>query len=243
MPGPLGRLEPTDRKHIEAYGLDQLGLPVPAPGVEKGLGLPWWWQQHDQGQEGSCVGFGCSSMMSITNARQYWLVNHVAQTHRYMPRWLYLEAQKVDEWPGENYEGTSVRAGCDILRTIGHRRTRLGVQYPPSLADGISANRWATTVDEVRAAIYADRAVAIGINWYSNFDDPVTFNGELWIGRSGLGHVRGGHCLCIYRMSDGRKAFRLMNSWGAAYPPVWLPYDVLQQLLDEAGEATVITDR
>ena len=45
-------------------------LVVPERGVEKSLGLPWWWRTHDQGVEGSCVGFGCSAMMSITNRYQ-----------------------------------------------------------------------------------------------------------------------------------------------------------------------------
>jgi len=241
---PLGRRVPPDRQHVERFALADIGLAVPPWGVEKGLGLPWWWKQHDQGAEGSCVGFGCSAMMSITNARQRWLRDKTAEAFRYDARWLYQEAQLVDDWddtPPE--EGTSVRAGCDILRLDGHRRIRFGVESDPDPAQGIAANRWATTVDDVRAAIYANLAVAIGVDWYSNFDDPELYFGELWIGRRVLGHIRGGHCVCLYRMSDRRHAFRVMNSWGAGYPPVWLPYDVLERLLDDNGEAAVITDR
>ena len=40
--------------------------------------------------------------------------------------WLYHEAQKIDEWPGEDYDGTSVRAGLDILRKRGHCEIREG---------------------------------------------------------------------------------------------------------------------
>lgn len=85
--------------------------------------------------------------------------------------------------------------------------------------------------------------MAIGVNWYRNFDDPVLYNNELWIGRSSLGSIRGGHCVCLYRMSDRRQAFMLMNSWGADYPPVWLSYTLMERLLNEYGEAAVITDR
>lgn len=248
--GALGRRTPTDFKHVEAYPLRTLiadaahELVVPPANSEKGLGLPWWWRQHNQGNEGACVGFGGSAMMSITNHAQRLKATGSDITYRYDARWLYLETQLVDEWaetPPE--EGTSVRASCDILRTRGHRRVQRGVSGPELLEHGIAANRWATTVDEVRAAIWAGFAVSIGVSWYTNFDTPVDFAGEKWIGRGNLGSVRGGHCTALYRFSDRREAFRQMNSWGASYPTVWLPYAVLERLIGEHGEIAVITDR
>lgn len=192
----------------------------------------------------NCVGFGCSAMMSVTNHAQRLAATGQDLTYRYAARWLYLEAQTIDEWddtpPGE---GTSVRAGCDILRARGHRRVQNRQTGPELLEHGIAANRWAQSIDEVRAAIFARLAVAIGVNWYSNFDDPILVNGEYWIGRGNIGLVRGGHCTALYRFSDRRQAVRMMNSWGPAYPPVWLPYDVLERLLHEFGEVAVITDR
>ena len=250
MSGELGRRVPTDFEHVDAYPLRTLiadaqhELVVPPAGTEKGLGLPWWWKTHNQGSEGACVGFGCSAMMSITNHAERLHETGRDITYRYDSRWLYIEAQLVDEWdvtPPE--EGTSVRAGCDILRTRGHCRIQRNVAGPELLVHGIAANRWAQSIDEVRAAIFAGLAVAIGINWYSNFDNPVLHNGEYWIGRGGLGNVRGGHCTALYRFSDRREAVRQMNSWGAAYPPVWIPYDVLERLIHEYGEVAVITDR
>lgn len=113
-----------------------------------------WWRLYDQGSEGACVGFGLSRMMSLLNRR------------RYDARWLFHEARKVDEWPGEDYQGTSVRAGCDVLRSRGHARVVPGDldpfdgDSPVSLDEGISANRWATSVDQVRAVLsspYHDR--------------------------------------------------------------------------------------
>ena len=250
MSGALGRRQPPDLEHVARYPLSALitdpahELVMPPMGTEKSLGLPWWWKQHDQGAEGACVGFGCSAMMSVTNHYQRLQSTGRDITYRYASRWLYLEAQGIDEWPETPpEEGTSVRAGAEILRARGHRRVQGGVAGPENPAHGIAAYRWATVVDEVRAAIYSGLAVAIGVNWYSNFDTPVLYDKELWIGRGGLGGIRGGHCVCILRMSDRREAFRLMNSWGAFYPPVWLPYTVLQRLIDEWGEVVAITDR
>lgn len=107
-----------------------------------------WRIYYDQGTEGACVGFGASRMMSLLNR------------YRYDARWLYRQAQLVDEWtdtPPE--EGTSVRAALDILRNVGHRRVR-GVRRPvaePNPTDGIAANRWALSMDEVLTALGRQR--------------------------------------------------------------------------------------
>jgi len=41
--------------------------------------------------------------------------------------------------------------------------------------------------------------VAIGVNWYTDFDAPVQKGGRYWIGLDSkkLGSVRGGHCVCL----------------------------------------------
>jgi hypothetical protein len=102
-----------------------------------------WWHFYDQGSEGACVGFGESRMMSLMNRK------------RYDARWLYHQAQLSDEYPDTPpAEGTSVRAGCDILRKLGHATIgRNGLPGPPSLAEGIKVNRWAKSVDEVLQAL------------------------------------------------------------------------------------------
>lgn len=257
MSGGLGRRVPTDFTHVDEYPLRALiadprdALVVPPQGVEKGLGLPVYWRTWDQGEEGACVGFGSSIMMAVTNTRQRWRMTGVSQQYRYDPWWLYNEAQLVDEWADTPpAEGTSVNASCKVLKAKGHCRIYRSVTNPADLAEGIEAYRWATTSDEMRAAIFAERAVSIGVNWYSNFDSPVNRNGEYWIGvdtdgkpKRDLGSIRGGHCVGVFRMSDRRQAFRFMNSWGAYYPPAWIPYEVMQRLIDEDGEAAVITDR
>jgi hypothetical protein len=41
--------------------------------------------------------------------------------------------------------------------------------------------------------------VAIGVNWYTDFDTPVQKGGRYWIGLDSkkLGSIRGGHCVCL----------------------------------------------
>jgi hypothetical protein len=247
--GELGRRIPTDWRHVERYSLKTL-IEDPAHPVgleiepERSLGLPSWWKDWDQGQEGSCVGYGTSAMMSVTNRYQHFAQTGVRVRFKYEPHWLYNEAQLIDEWPETPpEEGTSVRAACEILRTKGHRRVSYGHINDPLLEHGVETYRWAQNVDEMRAAISTGLAISIGVNWYTSFDQPQLVGKEWWLPALELGSVRGGHCVCIFRMSDKRQAFRFMNSWGPSYPPSWIPYETMERLLMEYGEAAVITDR
>jgi hypothetical protein len=189
--------------------------PTPAA-VERVLPLPPTW------------------MMSILNRR------------RYDPVWLWNEAKTLDASPatafGDRNE-TTLRAALDVLRLVGHVRDRAGRDRSPSIGDGIAENRWATTVDEIRASIAAGVPVVLGISWYRSFDAPTREGPRWWIGRGQLGRVAGGHAICVHGASDRLGAVHAVNSWGLRYPPVLLPYDVLGRLLTEDGEASLVTDR
>jgi len=184
MPGPLGRRPPSDWNHVEKYPLTAATVPAkPTPVVigvnwyvefdnpqKDAQGHYWiardgkltkirgghcvclkprgtsdpdeWWDFYNQGQEGACVGFGISRLASQLNRK------------RYDGFWLYHEAQKVDEYPGEDYEGTSVRAGLDVLRTRGHCVVgEDGKDEPEQIGEGIRANRWARNIDDVLSAL------------------------------------------------------------------------------------------
>lgn len=225
----LDRRVPTDDEHIKKY---PFSVATTSFTINHTLRLPVWHWDHDQGNEGSCVGHGTSMMKSILDGGR-----------RYNPWWLWNRAKEIDEWsdtnPGDD-NGTSVRAACDVLRTKGHTRWQ---KEEPLEKYGITTNKWATTVDEMRTSLAHNIPISIGVNWYSNFDRPQQEGRWHWIGRGSLGAIRGGHCLCVYGASDRRQAFRLKNSWGKGYPLVWLPYETMGRLLDEQGEATLVTDR
>lgn len=112
-----------------------------------------WWDFYDQGMEGACVGFGSSRMMSLLNRK------------RYDARWLWDMAKKRDPWPDTNPgddNGTSVDAAMQVLRAAGHvpwQTSYEGADWAvrdlekPVLQEGVSAYRWATSVDQVRAVL------------------------------------------------------------------------------------------
>ena len=248
------RRVPTDWKHVEKYPIrPKLTAPTPATLViEKILNVPRQYRDdYDQGNVGACVGFSQSWMMSILNRKLYSAM------------WLYNQAQLVDEWaetPPE--EGTSLRAAFDVLRTKGHRRIYAQHERPEALKEGIVENRWATTVDEVRAAIAMGIPVNLGIWWYTQFFSPeqrprledagrersavakTVRRYDYWIGVGDWGWQEGGHAITVVGASDRRQAFALCNTWGETYPfIVWLPYVSFERLMREDGEAGIVTDR
>lgn len=255
---PLGRLEPTDYDHVASFPFGAVE-PETVDHVERLLQLPGWRGSHDQGREGSCVGHAVAMERAIVNRAQAKATGDL-RTVRYDPIQVWNEAKRVDEWPttnpGDN-QGTSVRAAYDVARTIGLSRVRTmllgadlvprpaGAQAPDPSAGVVSVNRWATSADEVRTAISAGLAVAIGVSWYRSCDVAalVQHGREWWIPVKLGGGMRGGHSVCLAGASDRRQAFRLVNSWGRAYPLVWLPYATLDALLGQGGEAAVVTDR
>lgn len=162
------------------------------------------WKFYDQGSEGACVGFGTSQMLSIFNQKFYFA------------RWLWDRAKEIDYWPETNPgddEGTSVKAGLDIIRNKGHivwssNYTTMNTdgqgsdwvprsQLTPVYAEGIAANRWITSIgDGLNVLGYGDR-------------DYVD----------------------------------IMNSWGLDYPRlVRMPATTLERLWNEDGEIAVPTD-
>lgn len=218
--------------------------------------LPWWHRSHNQGETNSCVGHGTTMERAITNTAQNRVLAILKPTRRYNPLAVWEAAKAIDEWaetkPGDN-EGTSVRAGYDVLRSKGARKVAKmtlvgGVPVPVGEQDwdqgeGIAYTRWARSVDEMRAAIADGMPSAIGVTWYTTFYMPVEKNGQWWLAtHENWGTNDGGHCVCVYGASDKRQAFRVKNSW-PGWPLVWLPYKAMERLLSEDGEAALTTDK
>jgi Papain family cysteine protease len=70
------------------------------------------YQKHDvpildQGQEGACTGFGLATVVNYL-LRSFKQADYRDRTP-VSPRMLYEMARRYDEWPGEDYEGSSAR--------------------------------------------------------------------------------------------------------------------------------------
>lgn len=110
-----------------------------------------WWAFYNQGNQGACVGFAASRSMTLLDRKR---LDAFA---------LYYKAQKIDEWPGENYSGTSVRAAMDVLRTEGAQVIARGKTSEPKPEHGIEANRWALTMEDVYSVLKSPRLEKQGV--------------------------------------------------------------------------------
>lgn len=179
----------------------------------------------DQGREGACVGFGWSGELASSPVRVRGIDNAYAHD-------LYKLAQTLDDWPGENYEGTSVLAGAKACVQRGH----------------IGSYRWAFSTDDIRDAILTLGPVVIGIPWYENMYQTKP---------SGLvvpgGQLVGGHCIMVNGYNPRARipgegwlkryeVFYWTNSWGRDYGQNGrgiIKAEDLAALLKDTGEACV----
>jgi hypothetical protein len=122
-----------------------------------------------------------------------------------LARGVYKEAQTVDEWPGEEYSGTSVLAGAKTIETRGY----------------MDEYRWAFGVDDALRAIGYQGPVVVGIPWYQSMFEPRP-SGLLEVTPGG----GGGHAILVRGVSlkarlpgePGPMAVvRLRNSWGRGW--------------------------
>jgi hypothetical protein len=108
----------------------------------------------DQGAEGACVGFGSAGAVAAEPSSRRGVNNSYARN------W-YRRAQRLDEWQGEAYEGTSVLAGCLVGR---ERKLWAGF-------------RWAKMPAELAAGICDDTLgpAVLGVQWSPQlYDVPAT---------------------------------------------------------------------
>jgi hypothetical protein len=166
----------------------------------------------DQGSEGACVGFAFAHELAA-RPKVVPVTNDDARS-------IYHDAQRVDDYPGEDYSGTSVLAGAKVLTGRGK----------------FTSYRWAVTVDELVTAVGYSGPVVLGIDWHEGMMS--TDSG--WIYPTGS--VVGGHAILCYSVSVKNHWFRLWNSWGRDWGDngtARVSFLSMKQLLAENGEACV----
>jgi hypothetical protein len=163
----------------------------------------------DQGELPACVGFSWS----------HWLLN--APLRQYLdPAFIYNVAKFYDEYKGENYDGTSVRAGAKVL----------------ALAGFIQEYRWAKTLDDVIQTLLEVGPLVVGTTWYEGMSEPVA--GRLAV----TGQAEGGHAYLLTGVSLKTGLVRIKNSWSQDWGQGghgYLPLTDFQKLLADDGEACI----
>lgn len=198
---------------------DERSRNFPVRGIIKQNNLrsyTWSCKPHlDQGQEGACVGYGFAHDIA---ARP-----DVSPADNALAERIYHQAQREDDDPGENYEGTSVLAGAKVVTELNY----------------YTSYRWAFGVDDVLMALSWVGPVVIGIYWYNDMEDTDR-RGYL----HPTGGIAGGHCTLLKSYSQANNRVTVHNSWGTSWGKkgdAYLSVADLGKLLNNDGEACIPT--
>lgn len=178
----------------------------------------------DQGYTSQCVAY---------SGEQFLVSGPVTNKFYKTPTELYNECQLVDEWEGENYDGTSVRALFKVLQSKGY----------------IKEYSWAFNINDVVTHLLSKGPVILGTDWYNSMFETDEDGFLPLFASSGLA---GGHAYMVKGCNtkkvcpDGSLgAIRIVNSWGTSWGDkgyAWISFRDADRLIQSWGEAATSTE-
>jgi hypothetical protein len=211
----MGRLEVLDeRDHL--FPVSSI-LPKEDFISEKYWWADGWW--GDQGESSMCVAFSWVHWLEDGPVVQDAIDGRAKPF--YNPEKFYKEAQLRDGFPGNNYNGSSVRAGAKMLKELGI----------------IKEYRWAFTLNEVVRTLINVGPMVVGTKWYEDMYEP---------DKSGLvrptGAGAGGHAYVLNGVDKKKGLIRFKNSWSRKWGDRgygYITFEDFQTLLSRNGDACI----
>ena len=194
----------------------------------------------NQHSEGACTGFGLAAVINLLSNRRD------PDFLRVSTRMLYEMAKKHDEWPGENYDGSSCRGAIRGWKNMGVCSDALWPYLPPDDRLTIERARAARhnalgayyrlrpEISDYHAALNETGAIYVSATVHEGWWQPVAD------ADGGIPHIAagqppsGGHAFAI--VGYNRDGFIVQNSWGAGWGQdgfaMWLYEDWLENIMD-----------
>jgi len=190
----------------------------------------------NQGREGSCVGHALAAAINYLNQKRD--TQFTASR-----RMLYEMARKNDQWPGEDYEGSSIRGAIKGWRNMGVCSEEL---YPyiagsPGMlkieaakearSNGVGAYyRLAPNLSHFHAALNESGVIIVSAKVHSGWnklkDEKIPYNEDQ--------EVLGGHAFAIVGYNN--EGFWVQNSWGKSWASsglaLWRYEDWVENIMD-----------
>ncbi|MBF0305663.1 MAG: C1 family peptidase [Alphaproteobacteria bacterium] len=170
----------------------------------------------DQGTQGACTGYGLAAVINLQLAER-------GVTKAVSPQMLYCMARKHDEWPGEDYEGSSLRGALRGWHNNGVCESALweGPQQEPTVEQTKNARsvtlgayyRLRPTLSDFHAALNECQAIYVSAAVHSGWERPTAKGGRMEIKPDGT--PLGFHAFAVVGYdADG---FWVQNSWGSGW--------------------------
>jgi C1A family cysteine protease len=175
----------------------------------------------DQKSEGSCTGHGLAAVINLLN------VKRGEGNFESSRRMLYEMAKKHDEWPGEDYDGSSCRGAIRGWKNMGvcsdqawpyvdNKPGDLTIERAMSARDNTlgAYYRLRPEISDYHAAINEVGAIYVSALVHQGWLDVSETGGDLAKITPGGASI-GGHAFAI--VGYNRTGFIVQNSWGNAW--------------------------
>jgi len=197
----------------------------------------------DQGKEGACTGFGLAATIHLLLARSG------RPKARVSTRMLYELARRHDEWPGEDYEGSSLRGALRGWHSMGVC-TEQSWPYDPAKADAevtVARAKEARNITlgayfrlrpqlpDYHAALCQAEVIYVSANVHAGWSNPGA-NGI--IAYAPDAEIDGGHAFAI--VGYDARGFWVQNSWGPGWGKKGLALWTYEDWLDNVVDAWAV---
>lgn len=222
------RIDLRDREYLPPL----VSLPEEFPDSERVLSILPLYEPLilNQGSEGACTGFGLAAVVNYLLFR-LWLETARAGIDdplpkKVSPRMIYHLARIYDEWPGENYEGSSCRGAMKGWHRHGvcsdelwpYKGKRFINPKPGWIGDAMTRPLGAyyrinkDSVADMQAAIHEVGAIYVSAQVHAGWDIGFSSYPPIIKERAG---EKGGHAFAMVGYNpDG---FIVQNSWGPGW--------------------------